>query len=70
MISDGKPDSKFDRARAEIEGKDTAVPNKRDRETPPAGPHAKKSSTNEGATPGAGSLPDVEPSDAVEAGTG
>jgi hypothetical protein len=64
------PDSKFDRARAEIEGEDTAVPDRRDKKTPPAGPHAKKNSTNEDATPGTGSLPSVEPSDEVEAGTG
>ena len=37
--------------------------------TPPAGPHAKPSLTDNEKTPGAGTLPDSDP-DSVDAGTG
>ena len=63
-------DSQFDRARARIEGEDTAIPNPRDKKMPAAGPHATKEDTNEDATPGAGSLPSEEPDEDVDAATG
>jgi len=70
MISKKEADSAFDRARTEIEGADGKPSGKPNKNMPAAGPHVKKGSTNQEATPGSGALPSTKPTKDVEAGTG
>jgi hypothetical protein len=70
MKPDKQPRDRFDEARRTIEGADVQNGRGPDREMPAAGPHAKEVHTNKEATPGAGALPSVKPTDDVEPGTG